>query len=33
VAIGKTAAPSVMWGRVDVAAIVVQELVKHRGAF
>lgn len=32
-AIGKTAAPSVMWCRVDVAAIVVQELVKHRGAF
>jgi len=32
-AIGKTASPSLMWGRVDVAAIVVQELVKHRGAF
>jgi hypothetical protein len=31
VAIGKTAAPNVMWGRIDVAAIVVQELVKHRG--
>jgi hypothetical protein len=33
VAIGKTPEPSVMWARVDVAAIVVQELIKHRGAF
>ena len=33
VAIGKTAQPSAMWGRLDVAAIVVQELIKHRGAF
>jgi hypothetical protein len=33
VAIGKTAQPSAMWGRIDVAAIVVQELIKHRGAF
>ena len=32
-AIGKTAQPSAMWGRLDVAAIVVQELIKHRGAF
>ncbi|MEP7126091.1 MAG: hypothetical protein ABJE95_34480 [Byssovorax sp.] len=33
VAIGKAGQPSTMWGRVDVAAIVVQELIKHRGAF
>ena len=33
VAIGKTSQPSAMWGRIDVAAIVVQELIKHRGAF
>jgi hypothetical protein len=33
VAIGKTSQPSAMWGRIDVAATVVQELVKHRGAF
>ena len=33
VAIGKTPQPSAMWGRIDVAAIVVQELIKHRGAF
>jgi hypothetical protein len=32
-ALGKTAQPSTMWGRLDVAAIVVQELIKHRGAF
>ena len=33
VALGKTPQPSAMWARVDVAAIVVQELIKHRGAF
>ena len=33
VAIGKTPEPSAMWARVDVAAVVVQELIKHRGAF
>ena len=33
VAIGKTPEPSAMWARVDVAATVVQELIKHRGAF
>jgi hypothetical protein len=33
VALGKTQQPSTMWGRLDVAAIVVQELIKHRGAF
>lgn len=33
VAIGKTPEPSSMWARVDVAATVVQELIKHRGAF
>ncbi len=33
VAIGKTPQPSAMWGRVDVSAVVVQELIKHRGAF
>ena len=33
VAIGKTPEPSAMWARVDVAAIVVQEMIKHRGAF
>lgn len=33
VALGKTPEPSAMWARVDVAALVVQELIKHRGAF
>ena len=33
IALGKTPQPSTMWGRIDVAAIVVQELIKHRGAF
>ncbi|MFS8066945.1 MAG: hypothetical protein ACMG6S_11290 [Byssovorax sp.] len=33
VAIGKTPEPSAMWARIDVAATVVQELIKHRGAF
>ena len=33
VALGKTPQPSAMWARIDVAALVVQELVKHRGAF
>ena len=32
-ALGKTPQPSAMWGRIDVAAVVVQELIKHRGAF
>ncbi len=33
VAIGKTPEPSALWARVDVAAVVVQEVIKHRGAF
>jgi hypothetical protein len=33
VAIGKAPDASAMWGRLDVAAVVVQELIKHRGAF
>jgi hypothetical protein len=33
VAIGKTPQPGAMWGRIDVSAVVVQELIKHRGAF
>lgn len=33
IAIGKTSAPAAMFGRVDVSARAVQEMVKHRNAF
>jgi hypothetical protein len=33
IALGKTPQPNAVWARIDVAAIVVQELIKHRGAF
>jgi hypothetical protein len=32
-AVGKSGAPSALWGRLDVAASAIQELVKHRAAF
>ena len=31
--VGKTGTPAVLTGKLDVATVAIQELVKHRGAF